>query len=60
MLNLNGQFVSLIANRNFTTGLHRVVWQGDSDCGVSVTSGLYFVKLTSSQASTSQTLTLVK
>jgi hypothetical protein len=43
--NLKGQRVRTLANRQFLTGEHSLIWNGTDDSGTSVGSGIYFYKL---------------
>ncbi len=42
VFNLLGQKVKTIINENYEPGFYRATWQGDSDIGIHVSSGLYF------------------
>jgi flagellar hook assembly protein FlgD len=44
--NIRGQRVRRLASRLFSTGEHFVQWNGRSDAGSAVASGVYFVRLT--------------
>ncbi len=43
--NMKGQRVKTLVDKSVSAGDHKVVWQGDSDSGNSVSSGVYFVKM---------------
>ena len=45
VFNIKGQKVRMLAKDSFTKGKHSIVWNGKSDAGKSVSSGIYFYKL---------------
>ena len=45
--NMKGQKVKTLVNKSVSAGDHSVVWHGFSESGKSVSSGVYFVKMTS-------------
>jgi len=42
---LKGQLVTTLANRDFTAGVHRVVWSGLNDHGDAMPSGMYLYRV---------------
>lgn len=46
VFNIKGQKVKTLLNDKQTKGNHKVVWNGTDDNGKSVSSGMYFYKLT--------------
>jgi hypothetical protein len=44
--NINGQLVKTLVNENITAGVHHITWNGLSNEGVSVSSGLYLYRMT--------------
>lgn len=55
-----GRRVRVLADREFTAGHHAVIWNGTSDDGSTVASGVYYVLLVSDRATRTQKLTLQK
>ena len=53
--NLQGREVSSLVNGNMTAGYHSVVWNADS-----YSSGVYFVKMMTSEFTKTQKLMLMK
>ncbi len=45
VFNLKGQKVKSLVDKTVSAGDHKIIWQGDSDSGSSVSSGVYFVKM---------------
>ncbi len=45
VFNLKGQKVKTLVDKTVFAGDHKIIWQGDSDSGSSVSSGVYFVKM---------------
>ena len=45
VFNIKGQKVKTLAKDSFQKGKHSIVWNGKSDTGKSVSSGIYFYKL---------------
>ena len=50
-----GRLVSTLAERNFTSGKHTLIWNGSS-----YSSGEYFIKMESSNYNKTQIVTLIK
>jgi hypothetical protein len=44
--NIKGQLVKTLINETFERGLHRVLWNGDSNIGSLTGSGIYLIKMT--------------
>jgi len=55
-----GRLVTTLADQKYPAGEHEVVWDGRSDAGIDVSSGVYFVKFTAGKTSDSRKLVLVK
>ena len=45
IFNIQGQLVSMLVNQSQKSGKHSTVWDGLSDSGVAVSSGVYFYQL---------------
>lgn len=43
--NITGQLVKTLVDGSITAGIHRIAWDGFSNNGVSVSSGLYFYRM---------------
>jgi len=46
VFNVKGQRVKTLADRVYGIGQHKVVWNGDDEMGNSVSSGMYFYRMT--------------
>lgn len=55
-----GQLVRTLVEQNQSAGHHEIVWDGTSDLGANVSSGIYIVRLENSGASTSRKIMLLK
>jgi hypothetical protein len=60
IFNLLGQKVATIASGQYAAGEHRVVWDGKDDNGNSVSSGLYFYRLTTDGKTLTKKMVLLK
>ncbi|GBD92030.1 hypothetical protein BMS3Abin04_02763 [bacterium BMS3Abin04] len=58
--NALGQKVATLVNGEVTQGVHRTVWNGLTDTGESVASGIYFYRLKSGEFSMSKKMILIK
>lgn len=58
--NVKGQLVRTLTEGNLDFGRHSVVWDGTDNSGRTVTSGLYFYRLTSNGHSESRKMMLMK
>ncbi|MFO8145672.1 MAG: FlgD immunoglobulin-like domain containing protein [Candidatus Syntrophosphaera sp.] len=58
--NVKGQLVRTLTEGNLDFGRHSVVWDGTDNSGQTVTSGLYFYRLTSNGHSESRKMMLLK
>lgn len=58
--NMKGQKVRTLLDGNVKAGSHTVIWKGDDDNGKSVTSGVYFYKLSSGKYSSTKKMILLK
>jgi hypothetical protein len=46
VFNINGQLVKTLVDGNITAGIHQITWNGVSNGGISVSSGLYLYRMT--------------
>lgn len=60
IFDLSGRLVRTLASRNFGQGDQSVIWQGKSDAGTIVSSGVYLAVLETGGAMASQRLTLTR
>ncbi len=60
VFNIKGQKVKTVVNDNYTTGSHKVVWDGTDENNKSVTSGIYFYKLKTSSKTLTNKMILMK
>ena len=58
--NIRGQKVKTLANEEMTAGSHTIVWNGNSDNGKSVASGVYFTILKADKSTITKKLILLK
>jgi flagellar hook assembly protein FlgD len=58
--NVKGQLVKTLVNGNLDWGRQSVVWNGTDNYGNSVTSGLYFYRLTTNGKTETKKMMLVK
>jgi len=58
--NVRGQKVRTLINTKLTSGFHTVVWDGKSDAGRSVTSGIYFYKMQNADYTKTRKMILLK
>jgi hypothetical protein len=57
---IRGRMVSILANRLFAAGEHRVVWQGRDNRGRSLSSGIYIIHLRAGDISETAKVTLLR
>jgi hypothetical protein len=57
---INGRLVKQLVDLDFNTGEHSVNWDGDSDSGEKVSSGVYFYSIKTSQSSITRKMILLK
>lgn len=57
---LSGRLVSVLADREFTAGVHQVAWNGRDQHGAAVPSGTYFARTIGDQGVQTSKLMLVK
>jgi flagellar hook assembly protein FlgD len=55
-----GRLVSTLLESYITAGKHSVTWNGRNDAGVSVGSGVYFIRLQAGAQFLSRTVNLLK
>ena len=60
IFNSLGQLVKRFANANYEAGYHTIKWDGRSDSGTEVASGVYYFKIELGNQRISQKLTLLK
>jgi len=58
--NILGQTVAVLVNENQAAGYHRVLWDGTSDFGEQVPSGIYFYRLSAGSFSEVKKMMLVR
>ena len=58
--NLKGQKIATLADKSYLAGSHTVEWEGKDSGGSAVSSGVYFYKLTTDEATTVRKMMLVK
>ena len=58
--NVIGQKVRTLVNESFSAGDHEVTWYGKTDSSISVSSGVYFVKLTTGRNVETRKIVLMK
>ncbi len=58
--NIRGQMVRTLINTTLTSGFHTVVWDGKSDVGRSVASGIYFYKMQNADYTKTRKMILLK
>ena len=58
--NIKGQFVKQLVSDQLSVGEHSVVWDGKADNGKSVSSGIYFYKLKTSNYEKTKRMVLLK
>ena len=58
--NVKGQLVRSLANSSFATGRHNVVWNGRDDRGNTVSSGVYFYRLSANGHAETRKMILIK
>jgi flagellar hook assembly protein FlgD len=52
--------VKSLVNDTYTTGTHSVVWNGTTDSGKSVASGIYFYRMEAGKYSATRKMALLK
>jgi hypothetical protein len=58
--NIRGEKVKSLVNDTYTTGTHSVVWNGTTDSGKSVASGIYFYRMEAGKYSATRKMALLK
>lgn len=58
--NIKGQLIRTLINESKSAGEHRAIWNGKDDKGNSVSSGVYFYKLSSGRFSSTKKMILMK
>ncbi len=57
---INGELVKSILSNNLSVGNHKINWDGSSDSGTRLSSGVYFYKLTVDNTSITKKMLLLK
>ncbi len=60
VFNLLGQRIRVLADGNYPAGIHKLVWDGKSDQGYSVASGVYFYRMQSDDFLQTRKMILMK
>jgi len=59
--NIKGRLVrNLISNESYEPGVHNILWDGKSDKGLNVSSGIYLYNLKADQFRATKTFMLIK
>lgn len=58
--NTKGQLVNTLVNKEVTTGIHSVVWNGKDENDKAVSSGIYFYKLTTKNSVVAKRMIMLK
>jgi hypothetical protein len=58
--NIKGQRVTTLINEHFSVGSHRILWEGTDNRGRSVSSGIYFYKMTAGEFTQTRKMLLMK
>ncbi len=54
------QIATLVSNRNHAAGAYTIEWDGRTNAGAEVSSGVYFVRIDQNGATRSKKITLLK
>lgn len=58
--NVKGQLVKTLINEIKTAGTHQIIWNGTDNSGYSVSSGLYYYKMTAGKYSATKKMIMMK
>jgi ABC-type dipeptide/oligopeptide/nickel transport system permease subunit len=58
--NIRGQHIRTLVNGMYSTGSHSVIWNGTDDLGRSVSSGMYFYRMTADEYTSVRRMMLLK
>jgi subtilisin family serine protease len=58
--NVRGQLVKTLINKDMSAGTHQTIWHGTDEHGRTVSSGIYFYRLTADEFSKTQKMLLLK
>ncbi|MDN5354640.1 MAG: hypothetical protein PWQ09_1396, partial [Candidatus Cloacimonadota bacterium] len=58
--NIKGQKVKTLVNQEMSAGQHSVLWSGRDDSGNSVSSGVYFFRMTNGRYTSTRKMILMK
>ena len=60
IININGQLVKTLVNRNLPMGFHNVLWDGSTNSGNLVSSGSYYYVMKTGKYTSIKSITLLK
>jgi hypothetical protein len=60
LFNIRGQRVRNLLNENLGRGEHRIIWNGTDDSGRSMSSGMYFYRITAGEFQETRRILLMK
>jgi len=60
IFNIKGQRVKTLLNEEVSSGLHKIIWNGDDQNGRTVGSGVYFYKMTTNEYDSTRKMLLLK
>jgi hypothetical protein len=60
VFNIRGQLVAVLADRVYSAGYHKVVWDGSDGQGSQVASGVYFYRLETAESVQSRKMLMLK
>jgi len=60
IFDVNGRLIDVIANQHYTSGEHSLDWDGTDRSGASVSSGVYFYRLTTGKEALSRKMVLLR
>jgi hypothetical protein len=60
IFDVNGRLIDVLANQHYTSGEHSIDWNGTDRSGASVSSGVYFYRLTTGKESLSRKMVLLR
>ncbi|MCK5832922.1 T9SS type A sorting domain-containing protein [bacterium] len=60
IFDMTGRSVSSIAEGEFESGTHRIIWNGRSDKGIKASSGVYFIVLKAGKTNLQRKMLLIK
>ncbi len=60
IFDVNGRLIDVLANQHYASGEHSIDWNGTDRSGASVSSGVYFYRLTTGKESLSRKMVLLR